>query len=167
MYGYFTEEARRDGCQKTAAAHRAAAALFPVVRKVFEQFDEKVFNCRLEKALQEASKDCRVYVRKYDYAIEIYAYFDDYRGNNQYTLARLKTEELTDGKRIPAAVLVESARGYREDHLKEAAAREAAPETAPDIREHVKYFISQANKLIESLPYPVQDMYGLSKVHSY
>ena len=147
MYGFYNDEARRAGCEKTAAANREAAALFPAIRKVFEAFDGKVFNCRLEKALREATGR-RVFVKKCDYNIEVYTYLDDYRGNSWYTLAFVKCEELKDGKRIPAAAFIDSARSYREKHLKEAAQMEAAPDTVPEMVQHIKYFIDQANRLI-------------------
>ena len=166
MYGFYDEESRLAGCQKTAEANREAAALFPEMRKVFEQFDGKVFNCRLENALREATGR-RVFVKKCDYSIEVYTYLNDYRGNSWYTLAFVKCELLKDGKRIPAAAFIESAREYREKHLKEAAQMDEAPETAPELVQHIKYFIDQANKLIDSLPYSVRDMYGISMARMY
>lgn len=166
MYGFYDEEARRAGCEKTAAAHREAAALFPAIRKVFEAFDGKVFNCRLEKALREATGR-RVFVKKSDYSIEVYTYLDDYRGSSWYTLAFVKCEDLKDGKRIPAAAFIDSARSNREKHLKEAAQMEAAPDTVPELVQHIKYFIDQANKLIDSLPYSVREMYHVSAARMY
>ena len=166
MYGYNNDEARRAGCEKTAAAHREAADLFPAIRKVFEAFDGKVFNCRLEKALQEATGR-RVFVKKSDYSIEVYIYLDDYRGNSWYTLAFVKCEELKDGKRIPAAAFIDSARSRREKHLQEAAQMEAAPDTVPEMVQHIKYFIDQANRLIDSLPYSVREMYHVSAARMY
>lgn len=166
MYGFYNDETRRAGCLKTAEAHRNAAQLFPAIRKTLEQFDGKVFNCRLEKALQEAT-GCRVYAKKSKYSIDIYTYISDYRGNSWYTLARLKNEDLKDGKRIPAAAFISSAREYREKHLQEAAELEAAPDTVPEMAEHIRYFIAQANKLVDSIPYVIRDMYGLSIVRMY
>lgn len=166
MYGYYEDESRRAGCEKTAAAHREAAALFPAIRKTFESFDGKVFNCRLEKALQEATGR-RVFVRKDSYSLEVYAWFSDYRGSSHYTLAHIQVEKLIDGKRIPAALLVESARGYREKHLQEAAALDIAPDTVPTTAQHIKYFIEQANKLVDTLPYSVREMYRISAVRMY
>lgn len=163
MYGYYDEESRRNGCKKTAAAHRSAADLFPVIRKVFEQFDGKVYNCRFEKALQEAAPDNRVYVHKREYAIEVYTYQNDYRGDSIYMLAYVSTKDLKDGKRIPADKLIESARECRESHLKDAAVLDSAPETAPEMVKQINYFLNQANKIIESLPYDIQEMYHISR----
>ena len=130
MYGYYEDESRRAGCEKTAAAHREAAALFPAIRKTFESFDGKVFNCRLEKALQEATGR-RVFVRKDSYSLEVYAWFNDYRGSSHYTLLDI------------------------------------APDTVPTTAQHIKYFIEQANKLVDTLPYSVRDMYRISAVRMY
>lgn len=166
MYGYYEDESRRAGCEKTAAAHREAAALFPAIRKTFETFDGKVFNCRLEKALQEATGR-RVFVRKDSYSLEVYAWFNDYRGSSHYTLAYIKAGDLVDGKRIPAALLIESARANREKHLQEAAALDIAPDTVPTTAQHIKYFMEQANKLVDTLPYSVRELYRISSVRMY
>lgn len=166
MYGYYDDESRRAGCLKTAQAHRDAAALFPEIRKVFEQFDGKVFNCRLEKALQDATGR-KIYVSKSSYNIEVYIYLNDYRGNSCYTLARAKNESLKDGKRIQANEFIQSAREIREKHLQEAAQLETAPDIMPKMVENIKYFISQANKITDAIPYSLQEMYGISKARFY
>ena len=166
MYGFYDDETRRAGCLKTAAAHREAAALFPAIRKTFEAFDGKVLNCRLEKALQE-STGRRVYVKKSDYSVEVYTYVSDYHGYSWYSLAHIKSEEMKDGKRIPAAALINSARNYREQHLKDAAKLEDAPDTVPETIQHIKYFVEQANKLIADLPYSVRDIYHIQTARMY
>lgn len=166
MYRFYSEESRRTGCLNTAKAHREAAALFPQIRKVFESFDGKVYNCRLEKALQE-STGRRIYTQKTGYTLSVYLYLPDYRGNSEYTIAVIKTAELVDGKRIPAAALIESARQHREEHLQQAALLESAPDTMPETAQRIRYFIDQANKLIDSLPYSVREMYGISPARMY
>lgn len=163
MYGFYNDETRRAGCEKTAEAHRTSASLFPIIRKVFEQFDGKVFNCRLEKALRDATER-RIFVIKRELYIEVYMYLDDYRGNSVYNLAFVKCDTLKDGKRISAAAFIDSARSYRENHLREAAQMDAAPETAPELVKQIEYFVAQANKLIDSMPYSVQEMYHVSRV---
>lgn len=163
MYGYTDNETRRAGCIKTAEANREAAALFPQLRKTFEEFNGKVFNCRLEKALQEATGR-RVYVKKDNYRIEIYTFIEDHHGNSWYTLAFVKSDVLTDGKRIPAAAFIDSAREYREKHLKDAAALEDAAERGPEIKRQIEYFIEQANKLVNAIPYSVQEIYNVSRI---
>ena len=163
MYGYTDNETRRAGCMKAAEANREAAALFPQLRKTFEEFDGKVFNCRLEKALQEATGR-RVYVKKDSYKIEVYTYIDDHSGSRWYTLAFVKNDELKDGKRIPAAAFISSAREARERYLQNAAAMDDAAERGPEIKRQIEYFIEQANNLVNALPYSAQEIYHVSRI---
>ena len=44
--------------------YREAATYAPALIKVFNSFDGKVFNCKLEKALQEAIPNKYIHVRK-------------------------------------------------------------------------------------------------------
>ena len=116
FYGH-REEAHKEA-RKRAADYRAAATLIPAVIKVLRTFDNKVYNCRLEKALKEATEN-RVYCHKGDYTMEIYTYPE---GNYSHhiTLASVKAEDLPEGKRIPADKLIESTHHYREKILSDA-----------------------------------------------
>ena len=165
-YGCSSEETKAEAIQKTVIEYRAAAGLFPAIRKVLEQFDGKVFNCRLEKALQEATGR-RLYVKKDGYRVEIYYYGDTYSGGCSWiSLAMIPVDSLTDGKRIPAALLIDSARKQREEHLKDAAALEENAGKIPEVKKQIKYFIEQANKLAQALPSELRDVYGIKYIYS-
>ena len=164
-YAGSSEEAKAEAIKKTIAEYRAAAGLFPVIRKVLEQFDGKVFNCRLEKALQDATGR-RLYVKKDSYRLEIYYYGDTYSsGSSWISLAMIPVDSLADGKRIPAALLIDSARKQREKHLKDAAALEESAGKIHEVKNQIKYFIEQANKLSGVLPYELRDVYGIKYLY--
>lgn len=164
MY-FYSEEGRQKAVETTAKEYRAAAGLFPAIRNVLEQFDGKMLNCRLEKALQEATGR-RVYVKKEYNRVEVYYYGTTYTGSSYITLAQIPLDALPDGKRIPAALLVKSAREQRERHLKDAAALETTAENMEAIKQQIKYFIDQANKLSNGLPYELRDIYGIKYIYS-
>ena len=142
--------------RERANTYRDAAALFPAIRRTLEAFDGKMFNCRLEKALREATSN-RVFAGKRYMWLEIYIY----ENGNQITLAQIKLEELTDGKRIHAALLIESAREHRESLLQRAADLETAIDRAPAVRQQLQQLEALIIKLRESIPYEARDVYRL------
>lgn len=165
MYGYYhSEEEKAEAIKKTVDEYRAAAGFFPAIRRAIEKFDGKVLNCRLEKAMQEETGK-RIYVSKDKSSVDIHYYGSTYSGNTYITLARIDAEKLTDGKRIPAAVLIQAAREKREEHLKEAAKLEEVAERVEQIKYQIEYFRGQASKLAGALPYEIRDVYNIQ--HSY
>lgn len=154
MYNGFGDPAEE--LKKRATAYRNAAGLFPAVRKTAETFDGKVYNCRFEKALQEATGS-RVFAAKRYKWIEIYIYED----GRQITLAQIAQDALKDGKRIPADMIIESAREHRESLLKRATELETAIEKVPDIRRQIETLSGMICQLRDSIPYEVRDVYRL------
>ena len=160
MFYCYTPEQRAEKVKETAEAYRVGASLFPALRKVAESFDGKVLNCRFENALSEAAGR-RIIVKKYSTRLEIYEYDQTYSGCTAIYLASLPLDQMPDGKRIPAALLIESARTYRESNLKRAADLEAAQEKAEETAMRVKYFVEQANRLLGAMPSEIKDIYNL------
>lgn len=113
---YYTFEDR----QKAAAAfienRQEAAALYPAIKKVIQKFDGKVYNKRLATAIQEEVNK-NIYSRVCGSTIEIYWYIH----SDSLTLLHVPLDSLTDGKRINAAVFIESLTEYRNKRLQEAA----------------------------------------------
>lgn len=159
MY-YGSDESRAAAMKATAKGYRAAAGLFPAIRKVLEQYDGKVFNCRLEKSLHEET-GLWVHAKKEYNRLEIYYYGSTYCGNTHFTLATVPLSSLPDGKRIPAALLIQSARDRRVEHLQHAACLEEFAESASTIKEQIDYFLAQANRIAGNLPAEVRDVYDI------
>lgn len=150
---------QQDGYLKTRVKElKFAASLAPVIIKVFEDFDRKMFNIKLTKALNEATGK---YIRceKQYQVINVYYYERDH----YYTLASIKIDDLIDGKRIPANLFIQSARDHQQKALK----------TANDIENsmnNIDHSIEQINQLkkaiqgvISGIPYEVLDVYRLEK----
>ena len=114
-----TQEERQNAAQSEINTLQAAVAVFPAVRNVLQSFDGKVFNKRLQTALQEATSQSIYCEHRYN-IIDIYIIVN-IGSYNRRTLAILNIEDMKDGKRINAEKAIASAAEYRSKHLKEAA----------------------------------------------
>lgn len=157
---YYNTEER----QKELAEHvkflRDIASLYPLIAPIIRHYDGKMFNIRFKNALKEADiGDFHVFAEKRLKYIEIYVY----NRGAQYTLAQCTVDDMPDGKRIPADVLLNSARERRSALLK----------TAYDIENvDIDRVLSQLNglkdtynRLRDSLPYKLQDVYGIKHLY--
>lgn len=157
MY-YGSEEEREKEIAKLARACREMSSLFPIILDVTEAFDGKVFNCRFEKALQERRP--RMYANKRFQWLEISAYPNE-PGCGEYILAQIKLSDMPDGKRIPAGLIIDSARKKRENLLQKAAKIERDASEADEKRRQIEYFKSQLEKVRDSICYEVRNIYNL------
>ena len=137
--------------------NRKAAQLFPSVRKVLENFDGKVYNIRLQRAIQEETGD-HIYTEERYNRVYIYIYGT---AGRQYTIAALDREDMEDGKRINAKKMIESAREYRESHLKKAYQLEQQAAQIITIKEQVKQIEQLLKSVTCKLDYEIRDIYGI------
>lgn len=152
------EEANKEAIQR-ATNYRTAAGRINTVAEIVRQFDGKVYNCRLEKALKEATEN-KVFCSKNDYRLEIYTYPD--KGYSYHiTLAGIKADDLKEGKRIPAEKIIESLKEHREDLLRKA----YEIESNIDQMQQVKAYIQQTKEKLEvycrSFNNDLRDIYGI------
>jgi hypothetical protein len=146
---------------------RRAAAVFPHLRNVLESFDGKVFNCRLQNKLREDGNYWIVELKRnerYGDYLNITFSPKNFSGRTTWFSVlgvNMKDCEGWDGKRIPAAALIQNARENREKLLKEAAAIESMIERAPELEKQIKYFKKQIEALVDSIPYTAQLIYNL------
>lgn len=160
-YGYTREEQDKRIAEKIEY-YRECASLFPTVKRVIEQFDGKVYNVKLERALQEATGTKRIHAEKRCNGsyFAIYYYKDYQRGSD---LARMKAEKaLSDGKRINAAAIIENMREMREDKLKTAAEIERNLCRVDEVKEQIETIRKAVNSLMDSLPWEIRDTYKLN-----
>ena len=153
FYGDY-EKAHQEA-QKRIEAYRQAAALAPAVMKVIKSFDGKVYNCRLDKALREATNNGIMAYKQYQY-VEIYGYFN----NGHIILARFKPEDLKN-KRINADDLIKQVRENRERILKEAYELEIYSPQAEQIRDYIRATIDRLETYCRSLPDDIRHIYGI------
>ena len=168
---YENKEAQDKEMRKQIQARRDAASVFPYLRKTIEAFDGKVFNCRLEKSLKEDGNYWTVELRRnirYGDLLNIsFCKSGEHSTRSWKTVCSVnlgtpgEKNAKWDGKRIPAAVLVEESRKARETLLQEAANLEEMIEKAPELEKQLKYFISQIDKIVKQIPYEARSVYNL------
>jgi len=152
-----------DKKQKDAAvmtrvnAYREAASLYPIVSKIVWQFDGKCFNCKLQNAIQAAGP--RVYIEKRYKWLEFNLYLQGVPGG--MTIAQIPLDSMPDGKRIPAALILENMRKSRENFLKQAAELEDTISQVEFLEKQLEYFKSQLVKVRDSIPYEARSIYRL------
>jgi hypothetical protein len=136
--------------------YRAAAALTPIIIKIVNQFDGKVFNCKLDKAIREATGN-KAGVYKRDNHVEIYTYYST--SYYHITYATFRVDQ--DNKRIDAAALVEQIRKAREDNLKKAYDLETTYTQAESIHAYIRSAIDKLESYCKSLPDDLRDIYNI------
>jgi uncharacterized protein YqfA (UPF0365 family) len=154
MY-YYGREEQDKATQRIIREHRQAAAAFPRLKKVVTAFDGKAFNCRLEKALNEDPDQERIYVSKRYKWLE----FHTYHNGTQYTIAAIKLEDMPEGKRIPAELIIKSAEEKRIELLRKAAEIEKASEQIDTIKAQVEQLGKILSGIMAAVPYEVKDIY--------
>lgn len=159
MRFYGDIEAANKEAQQRAVAYRTATNLIPAITKVVKDFDGKVYNCRLEKALKAAT-DNEVFCSKNDYCLEIYTY-QRHGYSHRIALAYVKAEDLTEGKRIPAEKIIESLKDHRENLLKRAYDIDTNMDQMPQVKEYIRQTKEKLEAFCRSFPDDLRDIYGL------
>lgn len=155
MFWRNAEDANKEA-QKRIEMHREAAGIIPAVINVIRRFDGKVYNRRFQGALQEETGK-NVYADKMEYYIEVYMWFN----GRHINLARIKNEELIDGKRIPAGKMIESARGYQSSHLKTAYEIETSLQQVEQCKTYLQEMKEKIENFTAKIPSDVREIYNI------
>lgn len=151
----------KTGIEKVQAIineYRDAAALTRQLIPIIKKFDHKVYNKRLQTALQDGTKK-RIYCEKNNYIFRIYVYDSIY---NQITLSHLKVEEaLPDGKRLEAAVIIESINNKYSELLSDAYELEKHLPQVDLYKSQLEYYKNKVEQLTASIPYQIKDIFDL------
>lgn len=159
-YNYLTmaNEEKHEEVKKRIAKYREAGQMLPIITEVLKKFDGKVFNCRLEKALQEATGNRIFCKNEYGRSICIYYYFCSYT----ITLASLPIEKaLTDNKRINAAALIEDAQQRSKNFFVRACRIETQEPQVEEIKKRIEQLQKAVEALMNPLDYDLREIYGL------
>lgn len=140
------------------AAYREAASLYPIISKIVWQFDGKCFNCKLQNAIQAAGP--RVYIEKRYRWLEFTLYLRNVSGG--FVIAQIPLELMPDGKRIPAALILESMREHRQSFLKQAADLEESMDQVEFLEMQLEHFKDQIQKIRDSIPSEIRSIYRLN-----
>lgn len=167
---FYTEEDAIKATEKDIAAYEEANAILPAVRKVVREFDGKVFNCRLEKALKELDPRLVVFTH-YETTIEI-AYRPSCGNNNWVTLfsgskpsCRYYSEKnsfLTPEKRIDAAKALELMEVKRAERLKEITEYKIFLEHYAETKRQLSMLKKQIDTITSNIPYKMRDYFRMN-----
>lgn len=159
MYYGYTKEDQDTATRSYIKAYRDAAALYPGIKRVIQAFDNKVFNKRLQTAIQDGT-GARVYIENRPNLIDVHIYGPH---SNWITLAILNKEDMPDGKRINAEKLIESLTDHRNTLLKTAARYEEQIEQIDQVKEQLKQIDKQLKAVLAPYDYTIRDIYGINK----
>lgn len=159
MYYGCTKEEQDKATRSFIKQYRDAAALYPQIKNVIQEFDGKVFNKRLQTALQDRT-GARVYVENRPNMIDIHIYGS--RGE-WVTLAVLLKDDMEAGKRINAGKLIESLTERRAGMLRKAADYEKQIEQVEQVKEQIRQLDSRLKAILEPFDYTIRDIYGINK----
>ena len=136
-------------------AAKMARAIIPVIKK----FDNKVYNKRLQTALQDDTKK-RIYCEKNNYIFRIYIYDDTY---TQITLAHLTIKEaLTDEKRIRAEKITEKLNATYSDLLTQAYDLYNILPQVDLYKTQLEFYKAKIEKIVNNLPSEIKDNFDLN-----
>lgn len=154
---FYNSEDRKKEVIEHAAFLRSLSDLYPAIMQVIREFDGKVYNVKFNRALSAAVPG--VYSEKRGMFFELYKF----ENGSVYTLAQCKTDDMKDGKRVNASILLESARSRRETYLKEAYKIES---TDMDyICKQLEDIKKMYNAIADRLPYKLRDIYGIQHLY--
>lgn len=174
MYYHYREEQDK-AAQDKVELYRTFAACYPVFADVARAFDNKIFNCKLEDALNAALakkfgtftidghdqefSNVRIHVQKESKWISFLIYTR--RRNDGCSMAFLKKDDLKDGKRIQADILIKSAREKREEFLKRAAQLEHDMQMIDTYKQQLDSIIKTLENITGNIGYDAKDIYRL------
>lgn len=157
MRFYGSRDEQKAEITRRIDSYRATAALTPTVIEILRKFDGKVFNCRLDKALREATNNDITVHQQYGFISISGHYLHSY---NSINLATFRLEDLKN-KRIDAEKLIEQVKASREELLKKAYTIETTAPDADQIREYIKQTIDKLETYCRTFPDDIREIYNI------
>ena len=152
------ETANQDASLRIDGYH-AALSYIPAIEEIIKKFDGKVYNCRFDKAVREATSNKVICDTKYE-SLYIYTWIPN-RYSQQITIVHISFDEFTDGKRIPAEKIIANMKKYRDENLKSIDQIEKAMAQIPHMKKHIQRSIDKLNNYLQDIPFEVRDIYGI------
>lgn len=154
---YYKRESQDAEITKLITEYRRLAAFYPAIKKVIREFDHKVYNIRFIKAINDRTGEYFTMDRRGE-ILTIEKYFS----GHTITMAECKTENLIDGKRIDADLLIESLTKKREGLLKKAADFEMQMQKVDIAKQRMLYLEKQLETIRKDFDYIILDTYGIN-----
>lgn len=166
MRFYNYEDAEKQ-IQKDMEAYNEVNATLPAVRKVIRSFDGKIFNVKLEKALQEINPRIHVY-KRYN-SVEIYMYCQG--SSNPLTICSSALPDnsyhdnakhfIQDNKRINADLALQDIETHRAGRLKEMDSWKQFLQNREQIKQQLEALKKEIDYITGLIPYRMRDYFGI------
>lgn len=166
MRFYNYEDAEKQ-VQKDIEAYSEVNAMLPAVRKVIRDFDGKIFNVKLEKALQQIHP--RIYVHKRYSSVEVYMYSQF--SSNPLTICSSalpgnsyhdnKKHFIQDNKRINADLALQDIEANRAGRLKEIDSWRQFLQNREQISSQLEALRKEIDYITDLIPYKMRDYFGM------
>ena len=164
---FYNHEDAEKQVKKDIEAYSEVNAILPAVRKVIRDFDGKIFNVRLEKALQEIHP--RIYVHKRYNTVEIYMYCQ--HSNNPMTICSSALPGnsyhdnmkhfIQDNKRINADLALQDMETHRASRLKEIDSWKQFLENREQISVQLEALKKEIDYITDLIPFRMRDYFGI------
>ena len=166
MRFYNPEDALKQ-TQQDIESYNEINALLPEIKKVFKAFDGKMYNCKLEKALQEINPRIHAY-KRYN-SIEIYMYCQNSSG--ALTICSSAASDspyhdntkhfIQDNKRINAAIAFEDIEAHRVKRLQEIASWNEFLKNRETLQQQLEQLKKQIEYLSDQIPWRMKDYFNI------
>lgn len=163
---YGSNDDRKKYIQAKIDAKRGLIKYFPVIKNVVQDFDGKVYNCKLDRAIREATVNdqqprggCYCHIAYNDW-IEICAYI----GSESFDFLYFKKSDLKDGKRIDAAVWLDNINSHYAKLMQDITRLERDLEVIDDTLSKVEILKKQIETLVEPLTWTTRDAYNIGRI---
>jgi len=158
MLYFENEEKRKEYCTREIDRLRQEATYTATIVKVLSDFDGKVLNVRLAKALSQALGFNVWLDHRYSWF-----HMEHFSGNTTTTIFSGKDEDLIDGKRIDAAKLIQDTREKREKWLREAQEIENNLSTIDSTLEQIQELKKALQALTRPINSRVREAYNIER----
>lgn len=155
---YYTREDAEKATRERIKELRTYAGMIPTIKKVFQDFNGKIYNCRVDKAIQAATGEY-IGSKKRSENIDFYIY----NRGQCFTLASMSIKDMSDGKRVNATQVRDSLNEYRAKMLKEAAELDKQLETIDETLNQFEQLKKTWEKLAGGLEWAIIDNYGIKR----
>lgn len=163
-------ESATNKCRRYIEDRRRIVKLIPIVREVLRKFDGKVYNKRFNTALGkaiEAKHGKDFYIRAELSCSGEWLWISAGVTGHWSDSVSLCGCELSDGKRIPAAKMIESCNACYADILQEVSEIECNLDRMPEIIEQLSKLHFLQEQIIKSVPRYMKCTYHLDDVCKY
>jgi uncharacterized protein YukE len=169
-------EQKKENIKKQIEALRTASKQIGKIKKVVQEFDGKIYNCRFDKAISELSDKeagLRFYTQDYytTFAIQCSTshFYSPVTLLETYRPVKGQTQDkcicFDENKRIKADKMIELLNNKYSEILKKAQELENALNTIETTLDQLEQIKNTYKLVADALPYQIRDVFGIKYVY--